>query len=179
MTKLIDEAKGAVRFFDFGCGPAIGGLAWHECFGTSSSRWTYMGIDASAEMRQMGKQLWDSVVGKDVTARWEGDFGALDKTIEEDVDKQPALVVLYFSYFCANVSTRSAEALAKQLCALMSRQSSNRYILVVQQATTDADLNAYLVFRRIVSQQMHVVELSAEGLIEENSNLPFHEVFSS
>ena len=179
MTKLIDEAKGAVRFFDFGCGPAIGGLAWHESYGTSSSRWTYMGIDASAEMRQMGKRLWESVDGKEVTARWESDFGALDKAIGEDVDKQSALVVLYFSYFFANVSTRSAEALAKQLCALMYRHSSVRYILVVQQATTDADLNAYVVFRRIVSQQMHVVELSAEGLIEENSNLPFHEVFSS
>jgi hypothetical protein len=138
-----------------------------------------MGIDASAEMRQIGNRLWESVVGKDVTARWESNFGALDKAIGEDVDKQPALVVLYFSYFFANVSTRSAEALAKQLCAMMSRHSSNRYILMVQQATTDADMNAYVVFRRIVSQQMQVVELSAEGLIEENSNLPFHEVFSS
>ena len=178
-AQQLEATKGDVHFIDMGCGPAIGGLAWHETFGTSSARWTYTGIDTSAAMRELGRNLLESVINKEVTVSWERDFGALDKVIGESDDKLPSLVVLYFSYSFASVSTRTAEALAKQLCAVMNRHASNRYVVVIQQATSEVDLNACTVFRRIVSQQMQAVELPEARTDGESDSRPFHEVFSS
>ena len=151
LLSAIRSVDGRLHFIDIGCGPASAGVAWAEIFSPEAKNMVYTGIDSSAEMRSMAQRFVNETFSGSLHCRTAESLDALGHGFWKGCSELPSLIVFNFAYFFSNVSPQFAERLAAQLSAIMRNYPLNRYAIFVQHAETDKGLNAFKVFRRIVS----------------------------
>ncbi|MBQ9094579.1 MAG: AAA family ATPase [Prevotella sp.] len=154
---LMAEAEGRVHLIDIGCGASACGVAFAELFRDIAPGMTYTGIEASAEMRDMGKAFIDEICRGALPCRMEGSFETLGKELLEERHGMPSLTVFNFSWFFHNVTAQYAERLALQLADIMARHPQGKFILVVQHYRNDSCLNAYRAFMQVLQTRISVI----------------------
>ncbi|MBP5345550.1 MAG: AAA family ATPase [Bacteroidales bacterium] len=173
----LGKASG-VLLIDMGCGLATFGLAWDAVIGNRAPNCAFVGIEPSAAMRQLGSNLLDAVLGDRLHRLILPDIEQLENAMPRKADSAaPRWVIWNFSHFFANTSAQAAEGLAKQMCSFLRQHPSDKHIVLIQQTASDAALNAYMVFRRIITCLVHKVEPHEMNLNEGDGNC--YEVFSS
>lgn len=151
MEAQIQTYGGRVQFIDIGCGPATGGIAFFEEFGTSAQMMTYVGIDISKEMRTMAEKFLTTLFGDRLRCRWLSTYDELTDHYWASVSELPTLVVFNFSYVFPRLSAQKSERLAQSILRTMQKHPLNKYAFFVEQTECDTQLNTLKVFKSIVS----------------------------
>lgn len=154
----IASVDGRLQLIDIGCGPATCGIAFAELFRAAAPTMVYTGIDVSTEMKRMATQLLDAVFDSPLHYQLLQSFDELDASYWAGCSELPSLVVFNMSHFFSTVSAQHAERLALQISEVMERHPLNSYVFFIHHADYDNHLNAFQVFKRILSPRIQVVK---------------------
>ncbi len=181
MTKSqIHATSGRVHLFDVGCGPATCGIAFGEIFRDDAPFLTYTGIDISAAMKAMGKDMMEKMWNDLRNVKFLDSLYELSDNYWNSISELPSTIIFNISYFFSNVDGRFSEKLAMNIVKVMRRYTLNKYIFFIQQGVHDTRIASYKVFRKVMEEATDViVDKNTEfsyRLNGEEKRLPFNHV---
>lgn len=158
LTLLAKNYANRMWMIDFGCGPATCGIALADAFDAQHIEIpSYIGIDVSLAMRNMGKQFYDNTHAYDNKYMFIKSLLDLSDDFWEKQSELPSAFVFNFSYFFSNVDAIFTEELANRLVTIMRKYTLNKYVFIIQQSECDNALSSYVTFMRLMHSHIHVL----------------------
>lgn len=103
-------------------------------------------------MKRMGSKMLTAMFANKLRFNMLSSFNELDTAFWKDCSEHPSLVVFNLAYFFPSVNAQFAQHLARLITDIMEKYPLNKYVLIVQQSTTDNGINSYRVFRRLIER---------------------------
>jgi DNA replication ATP-dependent helicase Dna2 len=163
------DAASAPRplLIDVGCGPAVGALAMGE------GRGTYIGVEPSEVMRQLGERILRKAWGDRDSWSLRPRLPLEASELAPWLPGTPTRVVFLMSHLFGNITAETAEAMAHTLVELSLLRPEHDYVVAVVQGDIDARLNAAQVFAEALTPALSPVD---EGTLPLPSELTEQEV---
>jgi hypothetical protein len=161
ILERVQSTSGRLQLIDIGCGPATCGIAFAEHFLQNVPRMGYIGIDVSAEMQQMGRNLISNIFDGKLNVQMRDAYAALNGDYWRSISELPSTVILNFSYFFSNVSAAFTQDLATKIVETMKQYPLNQYVFIIQHAETDQENKSFKTFKQVLLPN---VEKVSEGV---------------